>query len=239
MPESLQFKRAGAFLGGKNFKANVPDILREYETENLEVKMHKDCGAIKLVHGAASGSRQIDNHAVYEALVPPFLRRMGFNPKSATRENIEDIGKIIQMGIAVKWTDMPSLKNVSCEVNLSHGEVEGSKTLLLTSPIIEWAPLRTAVVTCMDPRCKTREGGFDRLAESLELNPNTTYIITIVKGDPRQTAIDPIAAVRYIGIRNVVLFAGANDKDHAIDAFHMAIRRKEIWLPGADIKRYD
>jgi len=237
MAESLQFKRAGAFLGGHNFKLNAPALLRELGVETLEVRMHKDCGALKLVHSVTSESNRIDKQT-YLALVPPFLRRMR-DPAAATMERIEGIGRSIQRDIAMQWIGASTLKRVFCETNFSSGKVEGNRTLLLTVPIIEWAPTNTAVVTCMDPRCKTRGNGFDKLAESLGLNPDTTYTITIVKGPAIQAAVDPVAAVRYIGIRKVVLFAGKNDRDHVIDDFHMAIRRREVFLPNADVERYD
>jgi len=239
MAESLQFKRAGAFLGG-NFKRHAPDLLREHDNDSLDIKMHTDCGAVKLVHAVANASKQVDKDT-YEALIPPFLRymdSMNFNPRTATLETVGNVGRIIQEETALKWMG-GSMRRVSCEMNSTLGKVEGTRILLLTVPIIEFSPTRTAAVSCMDPRCDTRDGGFHKLAESLSLNPTTTYTITMVKGDVNQMAVDPRAAVIYIGIRKVVLFAGKNDRDHVIDTFHMALRRKEIVLPGADIQRYD
>lgn len=238
MAESLQFKRLGGLLGGKNFKENAPILLREHGVETLEVNLHKDCGGLKLVHSAISRNERIDSR-IYHALVPPFSKQLPFNPVLTTIEKVEDIGTGIQKGIAVKWYGETSLRGVSCMVNPTLGIVKGKKTLLLTVPIIEEGLARTATVSCMDPRCKTKGRGFDKLATSLGLNPETTYTITLVKGETGQMTIDPKAAIKYIGIPNVVLYAGRNDRDGVINDLWKALRRKDVDLLDANVTRYD
>lgn len=238
MAQKFEFKRAGALLGGANFKQHLPQLIRDHQTENLEVKLHEDCGAVKLVHAGVKDRDKVE-WQIYNALVPPFLRRIASDPTLATQNHIEDLALEIQREIALEWKNITSLRQVNCTKIPTVGKVEGERTLLLTTPIMKNGTDSTVEVRCMDPRCRSENDPFDEVVKSLELDPKRTYVITLVPGDFREMVIDPKAAVKYLNILNVALYRGKEDRYGVIDRFHSALMRKDIELPNAQIKRYD
>jgi len=211
---ALKLRRAGGFVGGRNLKPYMPTLLRENGSKRMDIELHEDCGAIKLVSRGVERRQEVDDQT-YDAIISPFLKH-STNPATVLGR-IYDIAREIQIRVALEWKNNGTpLRKVYSMRRAVHGHVEGDKALLLTTP--------------------TR-AMFADVLRSIDLKPESTYVITLVPGNVRHMAIDPQIAVRYLGIRNVFVYPSGGGSDSTLNKFWSAYRRGEIYLHGANVKR--
>jgi len=217
--DALRISRAGGWLGG-NLKYELPNILREHNVERLEITTHDQCGAVKVVDIGIRDPRSVEG-SIFNAIVAPFLR---YSRESRMAiDALEDLATKMQEDIALRWVkhgNVKSLQHVSCTKATTTGKVEGRKVLLLV-PFSEDGKR------------------FAGLTDSLGLNKANTYLVTLVPGKISEMVIDPQLALNHIGISTVALYAGSDDRHRVIDRLHGAIKRGELKLRGAEVKRYD
>ena len=231
----IEFRRAGGFLGGKDFREEVPRLLRQHDIKIFIGEGHNDCGAKKLVQSSANGNKRVDRQT-YEAIVLPYLKNSIQDPKRLTSNDIEDISRNLQQDILVTFKHDAFLQQVYYRKKHTVGEVNGRKTLLIMPPVIVDSQMNTATVKCMDPRCTEPGSASESIAINLGLDPKSTYIVTPTRGGLRDMKLDAELAVRYIGIPDVVVYSGRKF-DPAIEVFWNAIKRNEVTFPYANVKR--
>lgn len=211
---ALKLRRAGGFVGGRNLKQYMPTLLRESGSKNMDIELHDDCGAIKLVSRGVERRQEVDDQT-YEAIISPFLKH-STNPATILGR-IYDIAREIQIRVALEWKNNGTpLRRVYSMKRMVHGHVEGDKALLLTTP--------------------TR-AMFSDVVRSIGLKPESTYVITLVPGNVRQMAIDPQIAIRYLGIRNVFVHPSNGGSDPTLNSFWSAYKSGEICLHDANVQR--
>ncbi|MGI0100253.1 MAG: hypothetical protein ACREBH_00810 [Candidatus Micrarchaeaceae archaeon] len=207
--EGLKIRRLGGFAGG-SMKRHMPSLLRRYGIEELNIRMHDDCGAIKLVGAALKDPNRLDS-AMYAAMVKPFAKRISDPHESLPQ--LDEIAKGISREIAVRWKNDSYLKAIKCTKMHTKGEVTGEKVLLLTTPTT---------------------GKLNSIVSSIGLNPSNTYIATLFPGSFEEMAIDPQIAVKYLGIKRIVLYTEEDPYD-VVKRFSKAALRGEIKIHGANM----
>ncbi len=206
----LKIKTAGGFVGG--LKDQMPQLLRNYGIAELRVHQHTDCGAMGLVRSAIKDRTNVDS-VTYDRVVEPFVRQL---KHQGDESRLSGIAIGIQVNIAERWKSAV-LKAISYSVDKTAGKVKGHKVLLLTPPFFSKS---------------------EDLVNSVDLNPEHTYIVTLVPGEHHRMAVDPKIAVRYLGINDVRLYKGKNDDAGVIEDFWKATRNGKVEL-GANVTRLD
>jgi len=207
--DALRVSRAGGFAGGKNFKRFLPELLLRHKIERIEIRTHEDCGAVKVIDRGLKDRQSVDTD-IYRAIIAP-VRKHIEDPNSVSISNLEDIVTEMQRKIAVhNWKSY----EISCRKGETNGQVDkDGRTLLLTTPTHE---------------------KLNGIVGKIGLDPNTTFIITLVPGDIDEMAVDPKLALQHLGIGTVILH-GKNDRQGVIRTFGEAYKSGDIVLPNARV----